>query len=86
MADEKQPQPPLTLKVLFWIFLLTFFGGGVILFANPFGHFLPEAAFAIIALAIMAEFALLFVVGAFVRVIGWHRAIRAAAEKSRNSK
>lgn len=84
MANE--PPPPPLIKVLFWLFLLSFFGGGAILLANLFGHFLPEAAFAIVALVVMSEIALLFVVGVSVRVFRWQRTIGALADKTPASK
>lgn len=87
MTDEEQPrQPPMIVKILFWSFVLSFFGGGAILFANLFWHFLPQSAFAFIALIIMAELVPLLIVGIAASVIGRMRAIRRAAEKFRNSK
>lgn len=85
MPEEKQPGPSPVLLSFIWLLLLTFFGGGAILFANAFGHFLSESAFAIVALVVMADLAVLLIAGVFVRVIGWHRAIREAAKKSGNS-
>lgn len=84
MAGEKQP--PLILKVLCWLFLVSLFGGGAVLFANLFGHFLPEAAFAIVALVIMAELVVLLIAGSTVRAISRVRALREAAQKSSRSK
>lgn len=62
------------------------FGGGAVIFANLFGHFLPEEAFAIIALIIMAELFLFFFVGVSVLAVARLRAIQAAAKKYRNSR
>lgn len=83
--EEEQKKPHPVIKFLFFVFLLTFFCGGAIVFANLFGHFLSESAFAIFALVIMAELAILFVAGIFVRVTATHRALRSAAEKSSDS-
>jgi hypothetical protein len=84
-VQEEQKKPHPAIKFLFFLLLLTFFGGGAVLFANLFGHFLSESAFAIFALVIMAELAILFVAGVIVRVTAAHRAFRSAAEKSSDS-
>ena len=52
MEEQKRPHP--IVLALFVAFLVAFFGGGLLLFVNLFVRFLPEAAFAIIALIVAA--------------------------------
>jgi hypothetical protein len=72
----KQNKPHPLLRILFLVFLASFFGGGLLLFLNLFFHFFNEAAFAIIALVIMAEFLLLLFVGICVRAVSALRSLR----------
>ena len=51
------------------LLLLQVFGGGLAVFINLFFPFLSEAAFCILAIVLMAEFVILFVVGKCVQVI-----------------
>ena len=67
MENDNKPHP--IVAVLFVVFLVTFFGGGCALFINLFVPFLPEAAFAIIALIIGAMLLVLLAVGTCVQVI-----------------
>ena len=69
MNDNHTPKPHPIVTVLFFAFLLTFFGGGLLLFINLFVPFLPEAAFAIVALVVGAMFLVLLIVGKCVQVI-----------------
>jgi len=73
---ENQAKPHPVVKSLFFVFLVTFFGGGLALVVNLFIPFLGEAAFAILALVIMAELLILLVVGKCVQVISALRALR----------
>ena len=77
MEDDKNPHP--ILAFLFAVFLIAFFGGGLLLFINLLVPFLPEAAFSIIALSVGAMFVVLVVVGKCVQVI---TALRRAAKTS----
>jgi hypothetical protein len=77
MEKEKRLHP--VVVILSWIFLITFFGGGLVMFVNLFVHFLNEGVFAIIALVIMAELVVLLVVAKTMQVIS---ALRHAAESS----
>jgi hypothetical protein len=65
-----------------YAFLLTFFGSGLLVFLNLFFHFLSEAAFAKIALVLLAEFALLFVIGKCVQVISAMRSVSGANKRA----
>ena len=67
MEEPAKPHP--VVAALFWVFLLTFFGGGLAVFVNLFVPFLGEAAFSIIALVLMAEFVIMLVVGKSIQVI-----------------
>ena len=67
MEDDKKPHP--TVTFLFVMFLIAFFGGGLLLFINLFVPFLSETAFAIIALSVGAMFMVLLVVGKCVQAI-----------------
>lgn len=77
MKDDKNSHP--IAKALFVVFLIVFFGGGLLLFVNLLVPFLPEAAFAITALIIGAMMVVLAVVGKCVEVI---RTLRRAARPS----
>jgi hypothetical protein len=67
MEDDKRPHP--IIAVVFVLFLTAFFGGGLLLFVNLFVPFLPEAAFAIIALSVGGMLLVLLVVGKCVQVV-----------------
>jgi hypothetical protein len=69
-------------KILFWAFIAEFFGGMAILLANFFWRFLPQAAFAIVALIIMAQLAPLLVIATLVKVAMGRGAGRAAQKIS----
>ncbi len=68
MESDTQ-KPHLAVVVVFWVFLLTFFGGGLAVFINLFVPFLTEAAYAIIAISLFAELLILLVVGKSVQII-----------------
>ncbi len=67
MEDGKRPHP--IIAVGFVLFLIAFFGGGLLLFVNLFVPFLPEAAFAVIALGVGGMLLVLLVVGKCVQVV-----------------
>lgn len=71
MDDSTKPRPVAT--ALFLLFLLTFFGGGLLLFINLFVPFLPEEAFALIALVVGSMLVVLAVVGKCIEAIKWLR-------------
>lgn len=71
LAVEKKPHP--VVVGLFWLFLVSFFGGGLAVFVHLFIPFLSEAAFAIIALVLLAEFVVLWVAGKAIEVFSFLR-------------
>lgn len=75
MDNGQRPHP--IVKALFFLFLIVFFGGGLLLIVNLFVPFLPEAAFAIVALVIGAMLVVLAIVGKCVAAI---RALRHATK------
>jgi hypothetical protein len=75
----KEGKPPWITRLLLAVFLISFFGGGVILIVNLFFPFLGEAAFPIIALVVMAELLVLLVVGKCVQTASGLRRLRNAA-------
>jgi len=77
MDDRRKP--PLAVRILILIILMTFFGGGLALFVNLFVPFLNEAAFAILALIIMAEFVVGIIAAKCVQAIS---ALRHATKTS----
>lgn len=74
MQDEKPLHP--VVGAAFLLFLLQFFGCGLAVFVNLFVPFLGEMAFPIIALVLMAELAVLFVVGKAVQIVTALRATK----------
>jgi hypothetical protein len=74
----QRPHPVVT--GLFLLFLITFFGGGLLLFVNLFVKFLPEGVFAIIGLCIGVEFVVLAIAGKCFSVVSeMRKAARLAA-------
>lgn len=67
MEDDKKPHPIIT--IVFMLFLMAFFGGGLLLIVNLFVPFLPEAAFAAIALIVGGMLLVLLVIGKCVQVV-----------------
>jgi len=67
MEDTKTPHP--IVKYLFIVFLIGFFGGGLLLFVNLFVPFLDEGAIAIIGLCVGSFLVVGTVVGWCIQVI-----------------
>lgn len=65
--DNAKPHP--VVRAIVALVLVTFFGGGLLVFVNLFIPFLNEAAFSIIALILLAEFLVLFFVGKCMQVL-----------------
>jgi hypothetical protein len=75
-----QNRPHRVIRVFLAVFLITFFGAGLALFVNLFIPFLNEGAFALIALLVMAEFLVMFIVGKSIQVVSALRSSHVSQE------
>lgn len=79
MTEQKPVHP--VVKILLWIFLLTFFGGGLLVFVNNvIVTFLPERAAEIIGGIVLIEIIALFVISKCVSGVKMVRRISGTTE------
>lgn len=69
MSAEDQNKPHIVVAVVGWVLLITFFGGGLLLFINLFVPFLPEEVFPIIALSVLALLVVGWIAGTCVQAV-----------------
>lgn len=83
MAEQKPVHP--AVKILFWSFIVTFFGGGLLVFVNNLvvrRPFLPKEAEAVIGGVVLVEFIGMVVISKCIMGV---KAVRKISERVEDS-